>query len=452
MYMTDTMIVSPLEYMLIERSPCLQGEVTLEGAKNAVLVIMASLILAPGVSVLTNVPVSSDVFQMIKLLQSLGAHITFDTAAKRLVVDTANIQSFSVAAEIMQKMRASILVMGPLLAQFGSARVALPGGCNLGERPIDFHVRAFVKMGAEVETNQGFLHVSASVLHARQFVLEYPSVGATENIMMAAATIRGKTKIINAAIEPEVLDLIEVLRKMGASIIITPPGTIEIEGSALLKPIEHAIVPDRLEAGTLLVAAAVTGGSIAIPDAPGNLMEVFLEKLTDMGHSVELKTAGVGITFKATQTPRTVSFRTMPYPGFPTDLQAPMMVAQCLAAGSSTIYETVFENRLLHVRELQKMGALITVNGPLIATVKGVDELYGAQVIAPDIRASGALVIAGLVAQGQTIMTGLHHFRRGYTRLEEKLQSLGARITIVADKPYSCATMPPESSMSSRVT
>lgn len=429
------------EYMIIEQSPALSGEITLEGAKNAVLVIMASLILAPGKSVLTNVPVSSDVFQMIKLLQDLGAEVTFDKEAKRLEVDTTAMRSLPVGADIMQKMRASILVMGPLLARFGKASVALPGGCLLGARPIDFHLRAFVKMGAKIEVVDEFLHATAPHLQAQQFILEYPSVGATENIMMTAALTNGVTKIINAAIEPEVLDLITVLRKMGATIEITPPGTIEIAGAALLKPIEHAIMPDRLEAGTLLLAAAVTEGDIDIPDAPAEYMEVFLEKLSEMGHTVIVGASGRGVKFKATKTPRAVSFRTMPYPGFPTDLQAPMMVAQCLASGSSTIYETVFENRLVHVRELQKMGAHIVTDGPLIATVKGVDGLYGAQVIAPDIRASAALVIAGLVAQGQTVMTGLHHFRRGYTRLEDKLTKLGARITVVSDEAINHPTM-----------
>ena len=430
------------EYMVIERSPQLQGEMTLEGAKNAVLVIMASLILAPGKSVITNVPVSSDVFQMITLLQDLGAFVSFDKEAKRLEIDTTAMQSVAVGAEIMQKMRASILVMGPLLARFGSASVALPGGCLLGARPIDFHLRAFAKMGTKIEVVGEFLQAQAPKLQAQKFILEYPSVGATENIMMAAALTAGTTTIINAAIEPEVLDLIDVLRKMGASIEITPPGTLEIVGCSSLRPIEHAIMPDRLEAGTLLLAAAVTGGSIVIPDAPIAYMEVFLEKLSEMGHAITLDPSGVGVSLQATHTPRAVSFKTMPYPGFPTDLQAPMMVAQCLASGTSTIYETVFENRLVHVRELQKMGAHIVTDGPLIATVKGVDGLYGAQVIAPDIRASAALVIAGLVAQGQTIMTGLHHFRRGYTKLDEKLQALGARIAIVSEASVQADLIP----------
>jgi UDP-N-acetylglucosamine 1-carboxyvinyltransferase len=421
------------EYMVIKQSPPLKGEVVLDGAKNAVLVIMASLLLTKGRSILRNVPVLADVFQMIRLLQDLGAKVSFDQEAKILTVDTSFLEPAPVSPEIMQKMRASILVMGPLLARFGKASMALPGGCLLGARPIDFHLRAFTKMGAHIEVAGEFLNVVAPHLSAQRFVLEYPSVGATENIMMAAVKTPGVTSIINAAIEPEVLDLIDVLRKMGARIEIEVPGTIIIHGVTDLKPVEHTIMVDRLEAGTLLLAAAVTGGEITLPHAPIQYMEVFLDKLVEMGHHIEQLASGA-LYFKATTTPRAVSFRTMPYPGFPTDLQAPMMVAQCLASGTSTVCETVFENRLVHVRELQKMGAQITTEGPLLAQIKGVELLYGARVIAPDIRASAALIIAGLVAQGQTVMTGLHHFRRGYTKLEEKLNTLGAQITIISEE------------------
>lgn len=421
------------EYLIIEHSPCLHGEVTLDGAKNAVLVIITSLILAPGKSVLHGVPLSTDVFQMMALLQSLGAEVDFDTVAKTLTVDTSCMESRAVAPDIMRKMRASILVLGPLLARFGKAIVALPGGCVLGTRPIDFHLKAFAKMGVQIDIVNEFLHASVPHLQAERFVLEYPSVGATENILMAAVLTKGVTHIVNAAIEPEVLDLIEILQKMGAKIEIQVPGTIVVEGVDQLAPVEYTIVRDRLEAGTLLLAAAVTGGSISIPDAPWRYLEVFLEKLSEMGHIVTLGPNGTGVTLQATPVPRAVSFRTMPYPGFPTDLQAPMMVAQCVASGTSTIYETVFENRLMHVRELQKMGAQITIDGPMTATVKGIEHLFGSPVIAPDIRASAALVIAGLAARGQTVMTGMHHFRRGYTFLEDKLQLLGAHITVVTE-------------------
>jgi UDP-N-acetylglucosamine 1-carboxyvinyltransferase len=414
--------------MIIHPAASLSGTVSLAGAKNAVLVSMASCLLVDGVSVLTNVPASLDVYQMIVLLESLGAKISFEEIAHRLTIDTTTVNQVTVSPEIMRKMRASVLVMGPLLARYQRAHIALPGGCLIGLRPIDYHLRGFAKMGAIIETQDQFLNATGA-LKATNFVLEYPSVGATENVMMAATLTSGTTKIINAALEPEVLDLIAFLRAMGAMIEITPPATISITGVSVLRPVEYAILPDRLEAGTLLATVAATGGSITIPDAPAYYMEVFLEKLVEMGHSIICGDKQVGITMVASKNPRAVSFKTMPYPGFPTDLQAPMMVLQTVACGESIISETVFENRLLHVRELQRMGAQITINGTT-ATIKGVDQLYGAQVIASDIRSSAALVIAGLIAQGQTVMAGIHHFRRGYDQLETKLQQLGAVIAI----------------------
>lgn len=420
------------ECVFIEQSLGLQGEVSLVGAKNAVLVIMASLILTSGVSRLTNVPASDDVYQMIALLRDLGAIVSFDAENQTLIVNTATLSKYQVSPEIMRKMRASVLVMGPLLARFGKAAIALPGGCVIGDRPVDLHVRAFARMGAEIDIEGHFLTAYAQHgLTAQRIVLDYPSVGATENIMMGAVFATGTTTIVNAAIEPEVLDLVDVLVKMGAQISILPLAIIEIKGVLSLSSVEHAVMADRLEAGTLLLAAAVTRGSIVISDAPAASMEVFLEKLSEMGHVISVGPQGVGISLEATASPQAVSFKTMPYPGFPTDLQAPMMVAQCLASGTSIIHETVYENRLLHVRELQKMGAQIVIEGNNMATIKGVEQLYGAAVIAPDIRGSAALIIAGLAARGKTTMTGVHHLRRGYQSLDRKLAQLGARIKIV---------------------
>ena len=392
------------EHVIIETSPALCGTVELTGAKNAVLVIMASLILTNGKSKLTNVPFSTDVLHMMSLLTSLGARVTADEAAQTLEVDTSSVNSFRVSPEIMDKMRASILVLGPLLARFKAAEVALPGGCTLGARPIDYHIQAFQRMSVEFVTEGDYLCARAAQLTPIRFVLEYPSVGATENCIMAATLTRGTTKIINASLEPEVLDLIDVLTKMGAHIRIAPPATIEIEGVSSLSPVTHQIMYDRLEAGSLLLAAAITGGELSLPTAPFDLMDTFLEKLEEMGHSVIEESTELVSGLKQ-QEARAVSFRTMPYPGFPTDLQAPMMTAQCLASGKSTIQETVWENRLVHVQELQKMGAQISVDGQT-ATIVGVDELYGASVIAPDIRASYALVIAGLAAPGANNYVG----------------------------------------------
>jgi UDP-N-acetylglucosamine 1-carboxyvinyltransferase len=415
------------DHIIIEQSQALHGTVELAGAKNAVLVIMASLILTDGVSVLTNVPANEDVFQMIKLLRDLGAVVVFDQEAHRIEVDTRPITKFSVCSEVMKKMRASILVMGPLLARFGRADIALPGGCVIGARPIDYHMSGFKRMGVDIGIEGEHLTATADVLRADKIVLEYPSVGATENLMMAATLTQGTTRILNAALEPEVFDLMCVLKKMGAHIEIEPPATIIIEGVQALRSIEHAVIYDRLEAGSLILAAAMTGGSINVPQAPAFAMDMFLLKLEEMGHHIVVGVGGVGVTLRATKNPRAVSFKTAPYPGFPTDLQAPMLAAQCVASGSSVICETVYENRLLHVMELQKMGAQIKVEHNK-AIVLGVEKLYGASVIATDIRASCALVLAGLIAHGVTHMSGGHHLSRGYEAMPQKLQKLGAHI------------------------
>src|SRR5579885_1288193 len=366
-------------FLVIEQSLGLQGKASIHGAKNAVLVIMASLILTQGKSILHNVPCSDDVLQMIKLLRQLGAAVNYYQENSVLEVDTTGISNYKVSHEIMKKMRASILVMGPLLARFGRADIALPGGCVIGTRPINYHLNNFAKMGVDIEINGDFLCAKAIQLQPGTYPLEYPSVGATENIMMAAVLGKGTTRILNAALEPEVLDLVSILQKMGAHIEILPPATIAIHGVDQLKPVDHAIMYDRLETGSLLVAAAITGGSIELPQAPAFAMDIFLMKLQEMGHSIEVGPHGVGITLKAAASPRAVSFKTAPYPGFPTDLQAPMMAAQCLAEGTSVIEETVFENRLLHVRELRKMGAVIKVEHNT-AVVTGIEALYGANV------------------------------------------------------------------------
>ena len=423
------------ECILVEQSLNLRGEAKLVGAKNAVLVIMASLLLADGESKLYNVPNSQDVLNMIKLLESLGAKVFFDPENNFIQVDTFGVNKYQVSREIMKEMRASVLVMGPLLARFGCADIAFPGGCVLGARPIDYHLKSFEKMGVHVDIAGECISTRVGKLKEAKIILEYPSVGATENIMMAATLTQGVTRIVNAAIEPEVLDLIDILRKMGANIAILPAATIEITGVSSLRPVEHKIIFDRLEAGALLLAAAITGGEIYLPDAPAFAMDIFLMKLQEMGHKLEIGANETGIRLKATSDPKAVSFKTGPYPGFPTDLQAPMMAAQCLADGTSVVCETVFENRLLHVPQLQKMGAQIKVDHDT-AIITGVEKLYGASVIATDIRASCALVLAGFVAEGQTVMTGVHHFRRGYDSLDKKLQKIGASIMYKSGQDY----------------
>ncbi|KKS67966.1 MAG: UDP-N-acetylglucosamine enolpyruvyl transferase [candidate division TM6 bacterium GW2011_GWE2_42_60] len=417
--------------LLIRNAGPLSGEVTLEGAKNAVLVSIASLILADGLSRLTKVPASHDVYQMVKALGELGIAASFDERTHELVVDATTVSGVTVSPEIMKSMRASILLMGPLLARCGSARIALPGGCSIGTRPVDLHLRAFVKMGAVLIQDGDFLEARVNgQLKGCRIVLDYPSVGATENIIMAALGAHGITEIVNAALEPEVLDFIELLKSMGAQIDFTFPATIVVQGDARLRATTYCIMRDRLEAGTLLMAAAATGGSISIPDAPVSALELVLVKLEDMGHLITVGSQGRGVTLVATREMKPISFKTMPYPGFPTDLQAPMTVLMALARGTSSVHETVFENRLMHVPELQKMGANIVVSGDR-ATITGVKELCGAPVVATDIRSAAALIIAGLVAQGETSMTGTHHLFRGYEGLDEKLRSLGACIDFV---------------------
>ncbi len=423
----------PNSYIQIEQSQHLKGEAQLVGAKNAVLVAMASLLLTDGKSVLKNVPCSADVLCMIELLQQLGADIQFNKDEHVLSIDTSAVTKWTVSPSIMKQMRASILVMGPLLARFGRANIALPGGCVIGARPINYHLLNFQKMGVAIDIDNDFINAHVDAFVPTKLVLEYPSVGATENLIMAAVLAQGTTRIVHASLEPEVLDLIVVLKKMGAHIQIIPPATVEIEGVSVLKPIEHEVMFDRLEAGSLLLATAITGGEIYLPQAPAYMLDMFLMKLQEMGHDIEIGPHETGIRLKATGSPKAVSFKTGPYPGFPTDLQAPMMALQCIAEGISSIEETVFENRLLHVRELQKMGAQITVKHNK-ALVTGVEELYGTHVIAADIRASCALVIAGLAAKGSTIVSGIQHWRRGYEKLEEKLAVLGAEIMLKTDQ------------------
>ena len=419
-------------YLKVEssgRTGGLCGEVELVGAKNAVLVTIISLLLTSGRSILHNVPASADVHEMIELLRHLGAVIFFDTEKHQLTVDTTLVHSWTASNMMMQKTRASFLIMGPLLARFGKAHIGFPGGDAIGKRPLDYHLKNFKKMGTIIHTEGDFLCAEVDTLAAARLVLEYPSVGATENIIMAATRAKGTTHIINAACEPEVLDLIACLQKMGARITVEASATIIVEGVDVLNPVEHTVMYDRLEAGSLLMAAAITGGELYLPHAVRDHLDVVLLKLEEMGHTITVGPDGVGVHLKATQTPHAVSFKTGPFPGFPTDLQAPMMALQCVATGTSVIEETVFENRFHHAHELVKMGALIAVDHNK-ATITGVEKLYGTQVVASDIRASMALVIAGLVASGTTTVLGVNHWKRGYEQMEKKLQRLGAAISL----------------------
>jgi UDP-N-acetylglucosamine 1-carboxyvinyltransferase len=401
------------------------------GAKNSVLPIMASLILNSGINTLKNVPNLTDVQTMITLLEQLGARVQFHDKQGVLVVDTTTLNRHTVSEEIMQKIRASIVVLGPLLARFKAADVGFPGGDAIGARPIDYHLKNFKKMGARIIQKDNLLRLQAKDLKPARFVLDYPSVGATQNIIMASVLIPGTSYIVNAAMEPEVMDVIQILQKMGANISIEYPATIKIQGVEKLVAVEYEIMPDRLEVGALLLAAGMTGGHIDIPNARAYDMELFLTKLEDMGHTIQIGPDGIGVQLYATLQPRNVSFKTAPYPGIATDLQPLIMAAQVVAQGTSEMIETVFENRFLHVPYLQNMGANIQLVGNHKAMITGGATLAGADVVATDIRASCCFVLAGLVADGQTRVYGVSHWRRGYENLDEKLRSLGACIQFV---------------------
>lgn len=417
-------------YIFVKKSEPLVGQVSLSGAKNAVLAIMASLLLTRGISILRNVTAIEDVYQMIQVLESLGAIVVFNVQESILHVDTTHLQNNPLAQDSIKKFRASLLVFGPLLAQFKSVKIAMPGGDAIGARPIDYHIKNFRKMGADVYQDSEFLHATATTLQAQRFVLDYPSVGATENLMMALVLVPGESWIVNAALEPEVLDVITVLKKMGADIDIMPPAMIKIRGVKKLQPVDHEIMYDRLEAGSILIAGAITRGDIFLPQADGNVMELFLMKLEEMGHVVTVGSEGKGVRLQATKQPKAVSFKTGPYPGFPTDLQALMMAAQVISSGKADVVETVFENRFLHVPEMNKMGANIISTGHA-AQLNGVCELGGADVFATDIRAACALTLLGLAADGETrVRDGVHHWKRGYATLDEKLRALGADIVL----------------------
>ncbi|MBY0379529.1 MAG: UDP-N-acetylglucosamine 1-carboxyvinyltransferase [Burkholderiales bacterium] len=382
-----------MKYFLIENCGPLKGELEVNGAKNSVLVIMISCLLNSGKNKLTNVPMSEDVMQVAKLLEDLGAKVTLDYENNEIYIDTKLVSNYIADPEIIQKMRASILILGPLLARFFKAEVAFPGGDIIGSRPLDLHIKGFIKMGVNFEIDSDKLFAKTDELVGVRYVLDYPSVGATENILMAAVLAKGITRIINCALEPEVLDLVNILKKMGAKISFEYPSTLVVEGVTALFPVEHKIINDRLEAGSLILAAAITGGELILKKAPVLYMDLFISKLEDMGHEIIIK-SDEELFFKATKKPKSVNIRTMPYPGFPTDLQAPITSLLCISNGVSSINETVYENRFTHIRELQKMGAQISIDG-LIATVRGVDDLYAAEVIGSDIRGAYSLLLAG---------------------------------------------------------
>ena len=412
--------------MIVQGGTRLNGSVKVEGAKNAVLPILAASILAEyGVTHLTNVPNLSDVHTMLAVLNSLNVTSTFDEEEKSITLNaTKNIQT-TAAFEFVSKMRASIVVMGPLLARFGHARVAMPGGCAIGTRPIDLHLKGFEAMGATITQEDGYVEAHAEQLVGARIYMDFPSVGATQNLMMAATLAKGTTLLENVAREPEIVDLANILNKMGAKIIGAGTENIRIEGVDHLEGTIHSIIPDRIEAGTFMVAAAVTGGDVFVEDAIAEHNQPLISKLSEMGVRFIEEENGIRVIGPETLKPTDV--KTLPHPGFPTDMQAQMTIVQLLASGVSTMTETVFENRFNHLEELRRMNAQFMIEGRT-AVMNQESQLQGAQVKATDLRAAAALIIAGMVAKGYTRVTELKYLDRGYYKFHHKLRALGANI------------------------
>ncbi|HLR01222.1 MAG TPA: UDP-N-acetylglucosamine 1-carboxyvinyltransferase [Virgibacillus sp.] len=414
-----------MEKIIVRGGNKLTGSVKVEGAKNAVLPVIAASILAEeGKSVIKDVPVLADVYTINEVLRNMNADVDFEN--NTVVVDATDQLKTEAPFEYVRKMRASVLVLGPLLARYGHANVAMPGGCAIGSRPIDLHLKGFEAMGANVTVGNGFVEVEATGrLQGAKIYLDMPSVGATENIMMAAALAEGKTVIENCAKEPEIVDLANFLNKMGARVVGAGTETIKIEGVESLHGVEHSIIPDRVEAGTFMVAAAITGGDIFIENAVHEHLRSVISKLEEM--NVKVMEEGSGLRILAPEPLQATDIKTLPHPGFPTDMQAQMMALMLSAEGASVITETVFENRFMHVEEFRRMNAKMKIEGRSVI-VEGPSDLQGAEVAATDLRAAAALILAGLRATGYTRVTDLKHLDRGYVDFSGKLAALGADI------------------------
>jgi UDP-N-acetylglucosamine 1-carboxyvinyltransferase len=401
----------------------LEGEVRVSGAKNAALPIMCAALLSAKPLALTNVPRLRDVSTMAKLLAQMG--VSVERAENRTLLHAKAISDPTAAYELVKTMRASVLVLGPLLARCGEAKVSLPGGCAIGARPVDQHVKGLQAMGATISIEHGYMQAAASRLRGARIVMDLVTVTGTENLMMAAALAEGETLLENAAREPEVVDLARCLAAMGAKIEGAGSDKIRIQGVASLGGAEHRVMPDRIETGTYLAAAAAAGGKIRLTGTAPESLDATLDKLREAGSKITV--TGSSIEIEAAGRPGAVSVRTAPYPAFATDMQAQFMALACVADGTALITETIFENRFMHAIELQRLGADIRLEGNT-AVVKGVERLQGAAVMATDLRASAGLVIAGLVAEGDTVVDRIYHLDRGYEGLEKKLSALGARV------------------------
>lgn len=414
-----------MDKFLITGGVKLEGEVRISGAKNAALPLLAAMILADSPITLTNVPNLKDVNTLVKLIAGLGVTMSYE--GETVCADASTLDNQFAPYELVRTMRASILVLGPLLARYGNAKVSLPGGCAIGSRPVDQHLKALEALGAQIEVENGYVHASVDGrLKGGEVVFDMVTVGGTENILMAAALADGVTTIRNAAREPEITDLAQMLIKMGAQIEGLDTDTLVVTGVESLHGCEYAVVADRIETGSYLAAAAITGGRVKTTHTDPALLEAVLDKFEEMGAEVTRGDDWIELDMQGKR-PKAVSFRTLPHPEFPTDMQAQLMAVNAIGRGFATISETIFENRFMHVPELSRMGANIQVEGH-DAVVTGVETLQAAPVMATDLRASFSLVLAALVAEGETLVDRIYHIDRGYEHVEEKLQSLGAQI------------------------
>ena len=419
-----------MDKLVITGGAPLEGEVRISGAKNAALPILASALLADGPVRLSNVPHLQDVTTTIGLLGRMGVGITVDERMT-IEIDPSTINSFSAPYELVKVMRASILVLGPLLARYGRSDVSLPGGCAIGSRPVNLHLDGLRAMGAEISVDAGYIKARARRLRGARLVMELITVTGTENLMMAATLADGETVIENAAREPEVVDLANCLNRMGARVEGAGTDTIVIQGVERLEGCEYAVMPDRIETGTFLVAGALSQGRVKVRDTNPSLLDAVLLKLREAGAAIEVGDDWIELDMEGRR-PQAVDVHTAPYPAFPTDMQAQFTALNAVAEGVGAITENVFENRFMHVLEMQRMGANIKLEGNT-AIVKGVEKLKGAPVMATDLRASASLVLAGLVAEGETVVDRIYHIDRGYQNIEEKLSALGGRIRRLPD-------------------
>lgn len=412
-----------MDKILIEGGKRLQGEIVISGAKNAALPIIAASLLTDEEVSLSNVPCLNDISTMCRLMDRLGAKIISD--GERLSIKNKELASFEASYDVVKTMRASVLVLGPLIARFGEARISLPGGCAIGARPINLHLMGLEKMGAEIRVEHGYVIARAGRLKGARIYLDFPTVTGTENLIMAATIADGTTLIENAACEPEIVDLANLLTGMGARIKGAGSDMIVIEGVDSLKGTKYRIMPDRIEAGTYIVASAITGGNLFLRGCPAGYLDAVIIKLREAG--VDIAEDGDGLRVRLPKKLKSIDIKTMTYPGFPTDMQAQMMALMTVSSGISIITETIFEKRFSHVAELRRLGADIKIEGNS-AMVRGVETLSGANVMASDLRASASLVLAGLRAEGETVISRVYHLDRGYEMMVEKLTGVGAKI------------------------